>query len=677
MSSDRPVRQRTFASLVCLRSERWRFGHTSLAVAAALALSAPALASPGPTPAPPELPLPTPADQPYPGTISLAVDASDVARRIVQVRESVPVTGSGEMVLLYPQWLPGTHGPQGPIDRLAGLTITAGGRPVSWRRDLASVFAFHVTPPADAKSLDISFQYLSPTSDKVGANEISSTIEVLEWNALVLYPAGYYARRIPVEASLTVPQGWTFATALETAEAAAPSSARFRPVTLNTLIDSPVYAGAYVARVDLDPGGKAPVRLNVFADKASELTIKPEQLAAHRALVRQAYALFGSHHYDHYDFLLSVSDLTDAKGLEHHRSSENGVGTGYFASYDQDAGERTLLPHEYTHSWNGKFRRPADLWTPDFNTPMRDDLLWVYEGQTEYWGEVLSARSGLRSAAQEREALALTMASFADLPGRRWRPLQDTTSDEIINPRRPMSWPSWQRFEDYYDEGALIWLDADTLIRERSGGRRSLDDFARAFFGVNDGDWTTLTYGFDDVVAALNRIEPYDWAGFLRDRLDAVARGAPLDGLKRSGYRLVYNDTPNDILTSMEGGFRSAAGGHFKDFTFSLGVSVGSDGELRDVRWDGPAFRAGLASGDQLVAVDGLPYGDDTLADEIKAAEKTSAPLELIVKTADRFKIVRIDYHGGLRYPHLERDPATPARLDDILAARKDGAASR
>ena len=625
-------------------------------------------ASPGPVPVAQPPAISDPQDILYPGVIGLAVDATDTDRRIVQIRETIPVSAPGELVLLYPQWLPGDHAPEGTIDRFAGLIIKAGDERLVWKRDVVNVFAFHVAVPDGAKRLDIQFQYLSPVSDKVGGTEMNSTITTLEWPSLLLYPAGYFARQIQVEPSVVLPPGWKFGTALETAETKG-DTVTFKPLPLETLADSPIYAGRYSARIDLDPQGPVPVHLDVFADKPGELEVKPEQVAAHRALVQQAYKLYGSQHYDHYDFLFSISDVIRGQGLEHHRSSEDSVGTGYFAEYDKTNFYRSLLPHEYTHSWNGKFRRPADLWAANYNVPERNSLLWVYEGQTEYWGEVLTARSGLRSAEQERETLALLVANYQNLPGRAWRPLQDTTNDEIINPRRPASWLNYQRFEDYYDEGALIWLDADTLIRESTKGEKSLDDFAKAFFGIDNGSYTPATYTFDDVVKTLNGVMPYDWAGFLRTRLDAVNGPAPLDGLKRSGYRIVYNDTENDTIKSIES--IQTDDNKSKFFPFSLGFVVGKGGALKSVGWDSPAFKAGLTPDMTLIAVNGLPYADDTLVDEIKAAEAAATPLEFIVKTADRFRVVKIDYHDGLRYPHLERDTATPDRLDDILAARK------
>jgi predicted metalloprotease with PDZ domain len=607
---------------------------------------------------------PAPRDRPYPGTIQLSVDASDLERRIVHVHETLSGVTTAT-VLLYPQWLPGTHAPQGPIERVAGLKITANGVPVAWTRDTIEMFAFRLRPAAGVKSIDIDFDDLSPTSPKVGAMEISRDLLVLEWNALVLYPAGYFARRIPADVSVTLPVDWQFATALEALPAGG-GHASFKRVDLETLLDSPLYAGRYAEKLDLDPGSAVPVRLDIFADRPELLTIKPEHLEAYRALVRQAYQVFGSHHYAHYDFLWSLSDQVQYQGLEHHQSSEDGSDPESLTAWDKTAYDRDLLAHEFTHSWNGKFRRPADLWTPNYNVPMQNSLLWVYEGQTQYWGEVLAARSGLWSKQQSLDALAITAAHYQDLPGRRWRALQDTTNDEIINPRRPMPWRDWQRFEDYYSEGMLIWLDADTLIRERSNGKRSLDDFARGFFGINDGSVTTVTYTFDDIVKALNAVEPYDWRKFLRERLDAAGKPAPLDGLRRGGYALIFTDIESELSKASDEQEKHA------DLSYSIGIIVDDkDGTVTAVRWDSPAFKAKLTEGMQILAVDGIACGADVLKDAIKAATKTQTPIELIIKSGDRYRVAKIDYHEGLRYPHLERDASTPARFDDIVAARK------
>ena len=611
---------------------------------------------------PPPAAIAVARDMPYPGTIRLTVDATDIDRHIFRARESIPVRGGDSLVLFYPQWLPGNHSPTGRIDKLAGLTVGNNGMPVEWRRDAVNVFAFHVTVPANATALDVEFQFVSPVDTDEGRIVMTPEMLNLQWNAVVLYPAGYFTRQIMVEPSVRLPDNWQFATALETATSTA-GRTNFKPVSLETLVDSPIFAGRYFKRVDLDARGGAPVHLDIVADRPDLLEMKPEHLAAHRALVEQASRLFGSHHYDHYDLLLALTNRMGGIGLEHHRSSENATVPTYFTDWEKNVDTRDLLPHEYTHSWNGKFRRPADLWTPNFNTPMRDSLLWVYEGQTEYWGSVLAARSGLWTKQQALDSIAATAAVYDLRRGREWRPLVDTTNDPIIALRRPLPWRSWQRSEDYYSEGQLLWLDTDTLIRELSHGQRSLDDFARAFLGINDGSYVPVTYTFDDVVNALNRVQPYDWSQFLRARLEGHGPGAPLDGLTRGGYKLVYKDTPSEYFKNEEERRR------ISNLSFSLGVVIGNEGRLTEVLWEGPAFQKGLTVGTQIVAVDGIAYSIDRLKAAIREAQKTRASIELLVKNGDHYRTVRMEYHDGLRYPHLERTGAM-AFLDQILAPR-------
>lgn len=612
-----------------------------------------------PVPMPPGITVPR--DVAYPGTIRLRVDATDIDRRIFRAEEEIPVSAPGSLTLLFARWLPGYHGPVGPVDQLAGLVITAGGKPVEWTRDLVDMGAFHLEVPSGASTLELSFQFVSPVDPKVGRVIVTEQMLNLEWNLVVLYPAGHYARRIQVEPSLRLPSGWGFGTALETAGQDG-DFVRFKPVSLETLVDSPLLAGRYFKRLDLDPGAAVPVRLDIVADEPGMLEVSPAQLAAHRALVQQAYRLFGARHYDHYDFLLAASDELGGTGIEHHRSSEDATVSGYFSDWDHTFAGRDLLAHEYTHSWNGKFRRPADLWTPDFDVPMRDSLLWVYEGQTQYWGYVLAARSGLLTPQQVLDALALVAANYDRRAGRTWRALQDTTNDPILAMRRPQSWTSWQRSEDYYSEGQLIWLDADTWIREQTGGRRSLDDFARAFFGMEEGSYAPLTYGFDDVVQALDQVCPNDWAGFLRTRLDGHAATAPLDGLRRGGYRLVFGPTPSDYFKGNETRRK------ITDLGFSLGLAAAPDGTLASVAWESPAFKAGLTADSQIVAVNGFAYSDERLKAAVaEAARPGSGPIVFIVKAGDQFRTVAVDYHGGPRYPRLERMAGTPGRLDDIL----------
>ncbi len=622
-------------------------------------------ASPGPRPATPNTPLPLSVDEPYPGTLLLSVDATDVEHRIVAVHEEVPVNGGRELILVYPRWLPGTHAPEGTLDRLAGLVVTAGTARLPWVRDSTEVFAFHVPVPAGVNKVSVDFTYLSPVSHAVGRTEVSPLQLAVDWNSVVLYPAGYFTRQIPVAASIRVPDGWTVATALEVASVDG-GRTHFKPVSVDTLVDSPLRAARYARAYPLAPLDAVSVTLNVMADRVDLLTIKPELVELYGALVQQAYRLFGGHHYDHYNFLLQLSDdIGWDTTLEHHRSAEYGEPVADFTEWGKTAADRDVIPHEYVHSWDGKFRRPADLWTPDFHTPMRDSLLWVYEGGTQYWGQVLTARAGLWTRQQALDELAMIVASLEHEPGRRWRSVQDTTNDEIINPRRPQSWPSWQRFEDYYAEGALIWLDADTLIREKTLGKRSLDDFARAFFGIQDGSFVPVTYTFDDVVSALNGVLPYDWASFLRSRLDGHGPGAPLDGVRRGGYRLVFTEEPSEYWKSVETTRTKSV-----DHTYSLGLVVDNEAIVSSVLWESPAYKAGLTAGAKLIAVDGLAYEAERLQSAIARTKHSVEPVELLVRVGDRFRTVRIEYHGGLRYPHLERDPAQKPLLDEILAPR-------
>lgn len=618
------------------------------------------MTGPSPVPMPPA--IPSPADRPYPGTIALSVDATDTMRAIFRVHEHVPVSAPGPLTLLYPKWLPGNHSPTGTLDKLAGLVIRAGNAKLAWIRDTVDVYAFHVVVPKGCSALDLEFEFVSPVDKSEARVVMTPEMLNLEWNSVLLYPAGYFSRQIHVAPSVKLPQRWGFGTALDETSASG-GSIQFRPVTLNTLVDSPLFAGRYFERVDLDPGARTAVHMDVFADLPDELPINPAELEAHRNLVQQAYRLFGSHHYDHYDFLLGLSDTMGGIGLEHHQSSEDGTNPKYFKDWDKGMASRDLLAHEYTHSWNGKFRRPADLWTPNFNVPMRDSLLWVYEGQTQYWGTVLAARSGLWTKNQALDALAADAAVYDARPGRQWRPLEDTTNDPITTMRRPIPWRSWQRSEDYYGEGELMWLDADTLIREKTGGKKSLDDFARAFFGIDDGSYVTVTYNFSDVVKALNNVLPYDWAGFLGTRLNELVP-APLDGLKRGGYALVYSDKPSEFIISAE---------HVRkitDLLFSLGVIVDHSGTLTEVMWDGPAFQAGMTVGSTIIAVNGLAFDADTLKDAITDAKTDPAPIQFILKRGERYETLSVNYHGGLRYPHLQRIANRPALLDALLAPK-------
>ncbi|MBS0557208.1 MAG: M61 family metallopeptidase [Proteobacteria bacterium] len=612
----------------------------------------------------PQAQVPPPQDTPYPGTIAIHVDASDTAQGIFRVHESIPVQ-PGALTLLYPKWIPGDHSPSGPIDSLAGLVLTADGKPLAWKRDPYDVYAFHVDIPAGVSRLDANFQHLS---SRGGGFEMTGNMLMLEWNALALYPAGHYSRQITFAPTVKLPDGWQFGSALETASQSG-ATTTFKPVTFNNLVDSPIYAGLHFKRVDLAPGAKVPVHLDVVADAPKYLEITPAQLQAHRALVTQANTLFGSHHYDHYDFLLSLSDQLAGNGLEHHQSSENGVGVDYFTGWYDNVTGRDLLAHEFTHSWNGKFRRPADLWTPDFNTPMGDSLLWVYEGQTQYWGFVLTARSGMWTPQQFRDALAMVAANYdRNRPGFQWRTLEDTTNDPTAAHRAPLPYRSWQMSEEYYSGGQMMWLAVDAKIRELSHGKQSLDTFAKAFFGIDNGSYVTKTYTFDDVVAALDGVVKFDWKAFLARYVDELDPPL-LSGVDASGWKLVYTDKPSEYEKQYESHDQSPR--HIFNFTYSIGLTLTKDGRINDVRWNGPAFKAGVTSGATVVAVNGHEYKSDVLKDAITAAKDGKAPIELLIKNQGEYKTIPVDYHGGLQYPHLERIAGTPDYLSSIITARQ------
>ncbi|CTP82398.1 M61 family metallopeptidase [Xanthomonas graminis] len=602
-----------------------------------------------------------PQDVPFAGTLKIDVDATDLAHRIFRVRTTIPAK-PGPMTLLYPQWIPGNHSPTGPIDKLAGLVIKANGQVLPWKRDQFDVYAFKVEVPPGASELVAEFQFLSSQGDGQGRVMMTPEMLNLQWNTTALYPAGTYARNIKAQASVTLPPGWSYATALETATRVG-DTVTFKPIDFDDLVDSPMFAGKYYKRIALDAGGKAPVYLNVFADEAKSLDAKPEQIKAHAALVQQMDKLYGARHFDHYDFLLALTEKLGGIGLEHHRSSENSGPLNYFTEWDKSWDRHDLLSHEFNHSWNGKYRRGADLATPNFNVPMGDSLLWLYEGQTQFWGEVLAARSGLWTQPQARDVLADVAATYQrGRPGLAWRALQDTTNDPTMSLRRPRAYRSYQMSEDYYSGGQMLWLEIDAKLRELSGNKRSIDDFAKAFFGMHDGAWDVNPYTFEDIVATLDGVARYDWAPFLRSRVDG--HGPLVGGIEASGWKLVYTDQPNEAIKTYEATKKGVS------LTYSLGLSLDDKGSVQDVLWDGPAFDAGIIADNSIVAVNGREYSADAIKEAITSAKGAAAPIELLVKRGNRYDTLRIAYHGGLQYPHLERIAGKPDRLSALYKAR-------
>jgi len=599
----------------------------------------------------------------YPGTIVLDVDATDLGQRVFKLRQRVPVQ-AGLQRFHYPAWLPGNHSPTGQIEKLAGLVITGNGQRLEWMRDPLDVYTFNVRVPDGVSELRMEYQFLSPTDSAQGRTVMTPNMLNLQWNAMVLYPAGHAAHAITYQASARYPQGWEAASALSVARRDG-DTVHYAPTNLEILVDSPVFAGRYHRTIDLAAAGTRPVRLNVFADRAKDLEAKPEHIEQHRALVVQARRLFGAEHYDHYDFLFAVTNQLGGIGLEHQRSSENSEDRDYFSGWDAKIGSSDLLGHEYTHSWDGKYRRPADLATLNYNVPMQGSLLWVYEGQTQYWGNVLTARAGIRPPDASRDALAMVAATYADnRPGLEWRSLGDTTNDPVIARRKPKPYRGYQMSEDYYQGGQMLWLEADVRIRKLSGGKRSLDDFAKAFFGQNDGQWERPdTYTFEDVAATLEQVQPSgDWAQFLGDRVER--RQGLTGGIEAAGWKLVYKDKPSAY-------YKATMKGRGANFIYSLGMALDSSGRVSDVRWDSAAFNAGIGSGMQVLAVNDLQYSADELEEAVRAARGNTQPIRLLVKQMDVYRTLNIDYHDGLRYPVLERIEGSTDYLTPILSAKK------
>ena len=603
-----------------------------------------------------------------PSTITLAVDASDAPRKIFHAKLTIPVTSSSsELKLYYPKWIPGEHGPTGPIQDLTGLRFSAGGQALKWRRDLLDGWTFHVDLPAGTRSLEASLDFVSPAGKEgegiyTGGASATQAMTVISWNTLVLYPQGWASDELTYQASLRLPTGWKFGTSLDVASTNG-QTIQFGPVSLTRLVDSPVIAGEFMRIVPL--ADNPPTEMDIAADSAAALQAPPEVWDHYKRLVEQAQKLFAAHHYRSYHFLYSLSDHVAHFGLEHHESNDSRVGERGLVDESERKLEAGLLPHEYVHSWNGKYRRPADLTTPDYEQPMKTDLLWVYEGLTSYLGDVLSARSGLRTPEELRDSLALIAAALGHTPGREWRNLQDTADGVPAMQGAPQQWESWRRGLDYYEEDVLNWLWADMIIRQQTQGKRSLDDFCQLFHGGSSTPLMVKTYTFDDAVNALNQVAPYDWRRFWNERLSNHGPGAPLEGLEASGWKLVYNETPSELFRSDEEDRENTHAA-----LYSLGLVLSKDGTIGDTVEGMPAAKAGIGPGMKLIAVNGRKFSANILRDALGAAKTGSALLELLVENTTYFNTYRINYHEGEKYPHLVRDESKPDVLSDIIKPR-------
>lgn len=595
--------------------------------------------------------------------IEILANLSDAPRRLYHAEVSLPVK-AGPLDLITPQWIPGEHRATGPAADITGVVFTANGRTLPWRRDDVNMYEFHLTVPAGVTTLHAHL-------DCIVNSRVSEKLAVLEWEKLLLYPAHTPVREIAIQPSVKVLAGWGIGTAL-TPVSSGPypvpdgdSITRFAETNVEQLEDSPLVTGQYFHEYALAPEVTPKHYLDVVADHPEDATLRPEFLAGVNNLVREATALYGCHHYHEYHFLLTLSNVAGGEGLEHGQSSDNGVSEKGFADAAHQLVNADLLSHEFTHSWNGKYRRPAGLYQPDFATPQQGGLLWVYEGMTQYLGYVLAARSGLETPAQFRDVFALTAAEMEYTPGRDWRSTEDTAVAASILRHLNPAWSNWRRGQDYYYEGALLWLDADTLIRKLTNNRKSLDDFERIFLGRGGNTGPLIvTYNFDDLVKDLNEVVPYDWTKFLRDRVYQINDHADLAGFERGGYKLAFQKRPSateETLLKVDDPPHQGI-----DCWYSIGLQLNPDGRIVDVRWGGPGDKAKLAPGEKIMAVDGQIFSPDVLKQAIRAAKGSTAPIHLIVQADSFVKMSDVDYHDGERYPVLERVNGTTDYIDDI-----------
>jgi predicted metalloprotease with PDZ domain len=606
-------------------------------------------------------------------SMTIRADLTEAPRGLIRGTLSIPVK-PGPLALVYPQWIPGYHSPIGPITDIAGLKFTANGKPVTWRRDLVDMYAFHVDVPQGATTLDVSLEYLAPTGGSSNDPNTSSQLAVLEWNLISLFPKGSDAAKVTVEPSVVLPAGWKYGCSMELAPGAlADGAVHFKPVSLEMLIDQPVLAGRNYKQFDLTPGATPSHVLDIVADSEAALELNADRLKSYQRVPNEYAALFGARHYERYHFLLALSDRTGYNGLEHHQCSDNRANERALIDDDTFKTFASLLTHEYFHSWNGKHRRPADLLSPDYQKPMQDDLLWVYEGLTEYYGDVMAARAGLWKPEDYRDNLALVAAGLAARQGRTWRPLQDTADMASKLYGSSHQWSNRRRSVDFYDEGELIWLDADTLIRQKTDGKKSLDDFCRAFHGEGSGGPalggskpTVVPYTASDVYTTLNNIYPYDWKTFFTKRLKSLDPQPPLAGLAQGGWKLIYNATPNKLIEA-----RSKSGKKI-DLRFSLGLIIDNEGDdhaIVDVVPGSPADKAGVGPNMKLLGVNGRKFDEDLLKDALAATSKTGH-IDLLLENATYFINAKLDYNGGPRYPHLERVADAKDTLINIITPR-------
>lgn len=647
-------RQERFAGPFRRSARPWRL-MTALMTPVLFCASAEAQSVSGPVYAEPLPAVARPVDHPFDGVIELHVDATDIQRGIFNVHQQIPVVNGGAMTLLYPRWEAASHGPSLTVTDIAGLTVEAGGRRIAWRRDSYEPHAFHLEVPPGLRAINVRFQMVA------GGDLLTPNVVSVPWQRLILYPAGWYARNIPVAATLTLPEGLRPFTSLDVERSDGPTIL-FEEANLETLLDSPVLAGRYTAQARLTPPGPGAVSLNIVAQRSDDLVVPAERIAELRRLIGQMRAVFGPTPFARYDILARLGDDGSSGGTEHRASSENELASSLFQDWPNQILSRDLIAHEIVHAWNGFYRTPADLWAPTPNVPVAGSLLWMYEGQTEFWGRVLATRAGQFTPAELRDRLAMDAAEVATRPGRAWRPLSDDVNYPSFMLRQAVPWRDWQRRRDYYSEGVMLWLAVDAELRERSKGLRGIDDFARGFFADAAPNAPTRTYTFADICHALNQVAPSDWEGFLRTWLEGHDELDTTSGLTRHGWRLIFTDVPTAAFRENE----EEAG--VVDLTYSIGLAARADGAIRAVAWDSPSYQAGLRPGIRIVAVNAAPYGRDALLNAVR--DSVNRPVVLTIERDGQRSEVPIRYAGTLRYPQLERIAGRPDTLASLLTAR-------
>ena len=600
--------------------------------------------------------------------IQITVDLTDAPRKLYHAEIDLPVA-AGPLALVTPKWIPGTHQPLGPVSSITGVVFSANGKPLAWRRDDVDMYQFHVTIPEGVTTLHAHLDCIITTN-------VTQKMALFDWETLMLYPANTPVRDIPIQPSLIVPAGWSVGTALShLGDGPYPlpssgSTTRFAVTNVEQLEDSPILTGQYFQEFAVAPEISPKHYVDVVSDSPEDSKLSPALLAGIASLVREADALYRSHHYNDYHFLIALSDVIGGDvTLEHGQSSEYGVPEKFLSDEGYLLAGADLLPHEFTHSWDGKYRRPVGLYQPDFATAQQGALLWVYEGMTQYLGNILAARAGLRTQSQYRDVLAFSAANLDYTPGREWRSTEDTAIAASVLRGGSQAWANWRRGQDYYDEGQLVWLDADTLIRKLTNNQKSLDDFQHIFLGKGGNTGPLIvTYTFDELVQDLNAVAPYDWATFLRNQIMKITPRADLAGIERGGYKLVYADKPNATAAAIQAALAASAPGGIStvDAWYSIGLLVGSDGNIHDVRWNSPAAKAKVAPGDKIIAVSGQAFSGDRLRAAIRDAKGKPDPIHFVIQSDTFLSTADIDYHDGERFPALERVAGTPAYLDDI-----------